>query len=265
MKKKIKACSLVKEVLKYGPNASKHRISHYVFQRGDGSVSLNFSDVCYARFTSYDSGIKKARVYLNQGPHYFKTRKTLQQYKDFVHWVVNESLWKKAFLNGKSNYYKYGLAINTNMPSAFVVAALTAIREPLEHAHTAPTFFALRKQGISPELSHLVAGIIRGSVLGGRNSGHDLFCEPTLSTLTSYKQGTTQYKRSSPKPMKEEANSFYGIQAIFPSNEGKNTLATLLKPFCVNKKGVNDWAAVPHIDLTKPELIAELKEIDDAN
>jgi|688.fasta_scaffold01034_36 hypothetical protein len=265
MKKKIKPCSLIKEVLKHGPNASKTRISHYVFQKGDGSISLNFSDVCYARFTSYDSGIKKARVYLNQGPHYFKTRKTLKQYKDFVHWVVNESLWKKAFLNGKSNYYKYGLAINTNMPPTFIVAALTAIREPLEHAHTAPTFFALRKQGISPELSHIVCGITRGNVLGGRNSGHDLFCEPTLSTLTSYKQGATQYKRSSPKPMNKAANSFYGIQDIFPSRDKATYILELLKPFCVNKKERNEWAAVPHVDLTKPELIAKLKEIDDAN
>lgn len=264
LQRKVKDVSLIKKLKSLAHTAKKHYISHYLFQTGDGELKTHFNDVCYARFTTdydRDTGIIKARVYMNQWDYYFKTPKEVKLYKKYIDWVVNKSPWKDAFLNGKGNYFKDGLAINCNHPAQYVVGAMTAIREPLEHKHQPALFDLLCKKGISPELSHMVSGQSSSiDCVGGRGSGHCVFHSSIgIEAVKAFKKGEHKYKDK--PPLCKKASSYAGIQQLFPLDP-KETLSIILSKY--GKIIDEGWYKRHKIDWNDPAVIEKLKEIDNA-
>jgi hypothetical protein len=260
--KKIKAVSLVKAIHKRAAQVSEYANSHYVFQTGDGELRQHWGDVCYARFTSY-SGIVKARLFINQYKGTHKTLKERKLYNKFIHWVVNDSPWEKAFLNKKDDYFKNGFSMNCAMPHVYVAGAMTAIREAHEFPHTPEVFNTLCKAGVSPELSHMVAGItqVRGPLcIYGRGSGHCLFSTPTQYDLQCYKERILPVL----PPMSMKSSSYRGIQALFKvqNKVADKFISSILNPH-ITKKAVGDWGDVLNmLDINNPAVIQALKEID---
>lgn len=259
LQRKVKDVSLIKVIREQGKNASAGYISHYVFQTGTGALCTHFNDVCYARFKA--AKIIKARLFINQYTRHFEGKEAFALYKKYVDWIVKRSPWKYAFLNANGDYLKDGLAINCNVNSTYAVGAMTAVREAIEYPHQVGIFDTLTKQGISPHLAQMVAGQMKDEKsLGGRGSGHCLFLDNIgRKTLKAYKEG--KHSKQDARPLKKDASSYYGIQNLF-SNDPV-TLQTELKPFT---KLVKDggWYQVRTIDLTSPEVIQKLKEIDNA-
>ena len=267
--KPFKRVSLVKLLHELAPIAKPNYISHYIFQEGDGIIQKHFNDVCYARFLSnrhdknynkINTGIIKARVYLNQYSKHFKSKEEVFLYKKYIDWVVNSSPWKDAFLNGKSNYFKNGLSINCNQVHQYVAGAMTAIREPLEHHHQPKVFDTLVKKGISPELSHMISGICCGEFsIGKRGGGHDVFsARITTESVKDFKGMNHIYKDK--KPLKEDSGSFYGIQDLFPLKGIR--LETIISGY--GEAVCEGWYKRNVIDWNNPELLNKLKEIDNA-
>jgi hypothetical protein len=260
--KKIKAVSLVKAIHRRAAAASVHANSHFVFQQGDGQLREYWGVVCYAVFTSR-SGIIKARLFINQYKGTHKSPKERKLYNKFIHWVVNDSPWEKAFLNKKADYFKDGFSMNCAMPHVYVTGAMNAIREAHEFPHTPEVFNTLCKAGVSPELSHMVAGItqVRASLcLYGRGSGHCLFSTPTQQDLKCYKERIIP---PSP-PMNKVSDSYRGIQALFKVKikNGDKFISSILNPH-TTEKVVGNWGdSYKLLDINNPAVIQALKEID---
>jgi len=268
VKPKIKPVSLIKKLHELAPTATTAHISHYLFQLEDGEIKTHFNDVCYARFHSgmdknYNQlkcGIIKARVYLNQWPKHFKTPKEVRLYKKYIDWVVNKSPWKDAFLNGKSDYFKDGLAINCNQVHQYVFGAMTAIREPLEYRHQVVTFDTLTKKGISPELAHVIGGLsMSDGAMGGRGGGHSVFdADFSVTSLKQFKVMDHQFKNK--KPLNQDATEFYGLQKMFVVDG--MSLVNILAP--LGKQHGAGWQQLRKVDWNVEQVITILKEIDNA-
>jgi hypothetical protein len=260
--KKIKAVSLVKAVHKRAGQVSEYSNSHYVFQQGDGELRQHWGAVCYVGFISV-SGIVKARLFINQYKVTHKSPKKRKLYNKFIHWIVNDSPWEKAFLNKKDDYFKNGFSMNCAMPHVYVAGAMTAIREAHEFSHTPEVFNTLCKAGVSPELSHMVAGItqVRDSLcVYGRGSGHCLFSSPTQYDLKCYKERILPVL----PPMSRASHSYRGIQALFEAKkrDGATFISSILNPH-ITKKAVGNWGDIMNmLDINNPAVIQALKEID---
>lgn len=254
--------SLIKKIKKNKAKVSIAKNSHYIFIDGKGNYREWFNDICYARFKS-EFGIKRARMFINQHKRFVgQDRKNMIKWVD---WVVTKSPWKSAFLNSKGNYMQEGLAINCKLPSTFLVAAMTAVREGWEYNKHLPTLFSLVDKGISHELAHIVvSNVDGGNCVAEYRHGHGVFNnEIAKETIHNYKNCI--YKPRYKEPIAKQALSYFGINSMFNNGREEYVSSEFIKGLKKFQKVIGKGWDVKHkIDLTDEAVITYLKEWDNA-
>lgn len=232
----IPSKSLLREMRKTLKNEADPRsIANYIVATEDG-IESNATDVCHARMLSRDFDTL-AVLDMHYGWKEVIPKDMHETYKQVVKFVLNSG-WGKAFQsNNHVNFLKHGVFLDLTQPASYVAQAVMALRMARERRTRLPVFKALRKAGLSGELSYLMMLSFdehgKGFVVGVPGAHTPLDMHTSISKYKSLHEGGMEMFKGDKPAYK---SSRWAIHSKFHSETGDG-LRNVLNKMINGEKG----------------------------
>lgn len=229
------------------------RCCHFAMEYADGSRKLNYNAPCHANLM-YSKNV--VSLVDDIGSHHINHRDK-ETYKDFVHYMLNDSPWRHQFLTKDvEKALTHGVYYDVDADYNRVVCSAVALRQGSEHYERLSMFKYLKEKGFSSNVAWCVAQVLQKGItttISVPNGGHDVFVYTMASntffkffkegftnkTITSYKNNNNQMYRlfSTITPDNSEELDKYPHYKLFLKEGEKDITTWVRENIQVKKEG----------------------------
>jgi hypothetical protein len=240
---------------KVGKGYKMDSVACYMIDRGE--VSWNTKDVCHARLRG-GVGTKGAATWIKSA---YVGNKHLATYREYVDWIVNKSIFSKAFLHNCSldRMMESGVEFDVTAPANVVFTGAVALRMFHEHKYFREVFHKLYEEGFDMEVCFVVAhGYKAKGYWGGLDDWHGVLSDTTCKALKKvFKEGLL--KTSNQFNSTDRWDDYFCARGFAEVGEGVNTLVKTYLNKRFKRKVEGGWGAVvEQIPITAASAIAVL-------